>query len=440
MVGPEYEPPELQTPPAFINSIDDSIIPEGMVWKDLFASPELNALLQKVRDNNHDLKAAWQSVLASRAAIRRFRSDGFPDVKAGIRGNEFTNSDALSSSGSGGSGSRYDADLAASWEFDLFGSIRRSVQAAEASAEVREALYQDLMFTLQADVASLYFQILSYQSEIELLQRSRETRHESLDLIQQRFQAGTVTELTVAQTSSLLATAEIRLFAVQRTQNSLIYALGVLLGQTPDRFEFEPTPLELDPPIIPAGIPGDLLTRRPDLRAAERDLAAAHELVGLAKASYFPTITLSGTLGLAAREWDELFSSRAALDSLRPGISIPLFEGGRLRANEQQAIAIFEQRLELYKQDVIGAVAEVEDTLQSIALLGEQEKAIARSVEASQQARRISMLQYQRGLSDFINALDAERTALNADQQFVQIKRAQFVATINLIRALGGSW
>jgi len=440
MIGPDYEAPELNTPSAYHNAASNQASSLMGGWRQLFQSPELIALIEKAERNNHTLIAAWQSVVASRAITRRFKAEGLPQVDTGLSVNYFNNSDAVAQDGSGDSGERYDADVLARWELDLFGKIRRSVQAAEANADAQEALYQDFLFTLQADVASLYFQIQSFQSEIELLQRSQETRQESLDLIKQRFQAGTVSELAVAQTTSLLANAESRLYSAMRTQNSLKYALAALLGETPGTFRFIPSPLDDDPPKVPAGIPGDLLSRRPDIRAAERSLAASNEFVGVAKASFFPSITLSGTLGYASRDWNNLFNSGSSFDSLRPGVTVPLFEGGRLRANEQQALALYKKDLELYMQTVISAVTETEDMLQSIRLLDQQRIAIGKAVEASQQARRISLLQYQRGLSDFITALDAERTALDAEQQFVQVKRAQYLAAINLVRALGGAW
>lgn len=439
VVGPDYERPETETPSAFLNS-DVTASPPMGGWREIFQAPELEALLRKAEANNHNLQAAWQSVLASRAVLQRFRADGRPQVDAGLTADYFNNSDALSTTGRGASGERYDADIQVGWELDLFGRIRRTVQAASASAEAQEALYQDLLFTLQADIAQHYFQINSLQSEIELLERGKQSRQESLELIQQRFRAGTVSELDVAQTTSLLANAESRLFATVRIQNSLIYSLAALLGETPSSFTFQPQSLDTAPPSVPNGMPGELIERRPDIRRSERQLAGDSELIGAAKASYFPSITLRGTAGFASRNWDDLFGSDAALDSIRPGISVPIFEGGRLRANEAVAIANYNESLELFQQQVINAVTEVEDFLQSVRLLESQREALERSVVASNQAREISMIQYQRGVSDFITALDAERTALNAEQQLEQIRRAQFINTINLVRALGGSW
>jgi len=409
-------------------------------WRELFQAPGLNALLDRAAGNNLSLQAAWQSVVASRSAIGRFRSEGFPQIDAGGSADFFENSDALASSGRGDSGERYDVDASVSWELDLFGRVRRSVEAAKASYEAEEALYHDLMFILQADVALHYFQINSLQAEIELLERSRETRAESLDLIKQRFDNGMVSELAVAQTESLLATAESRLYAAMRVQNSLLYSLAALIGETPATFSYEPEALAIEPPNVPTGLAGELLERRPDIRIAERLLAEANALVGVAQADFFPRITLSGDLGFAAREWDDLFKNVSEFSRGGGGVSIPVFQGGRLRANKAQARAIYEQRALLYRQAVISAVTEVEDLLQSVRLLEAQSEAIARSVEASNQARRISTLQYEQGILDFISALDAERSALDAEQQFEQVKRDRFIDTINLIRALGGAW
>ena len=438
--GPKYETPKTKEPAAFLNEAEGSGSPLMTGWRELFRSPRLNGLLDQVEANNLTLQAAWQSVLASRAAIQRFRSGGLPQADAGLSGETFERSDALSGIGLGGAGDRFDADGGASWELDLFGRVRRSVEAAKANYEAEEALYSDLMFALQADVALHYFQINSLQSEIELLERSQETRAESLRLIEQRRRAGTVSELAVAQTASLLATAEARLYAARRIQNSLQYSLAALLGETPATFSYQPEALDSVPPAIPSGLPGELLTRRPDIRRSERSLAEANGLVGVAKADYFPRLTLSGTFGFAARDWDDMFESISQFESAGVGVSVPVFQGGRLRANERQARALYEERFLLYQQTVIAAVTEVEDLLQSVSLLEAQSEALARSVEASSKARRISMLQYEQGVSDFITALDAERTALDAEQQFEQVKRNQYIDTINLIRALGGGW
>ena len=438
--GPKYETPATDEPAAFLNEPEGGGTPLMTGWRELFRSPKLNGLLDRAEANNLNLQAAWQSVLASRAAIQRFRAAGLPQVDAGFSGETFERSDALSGTGRGDAGDRFDADGRASWELDLFGQVRRSVEAARANYEAEEVLYSDLMFTLQADVALHYFQINSLQAEIELLERSQETRAESLKLIEQRRRAGTVSELAVAQTASLLATAEARLFAAKRIQNSLLYSLAALLGETPATFSYQPEALESAPPAIPAGLPGELLARRPDIRRSERLLAETNALVGVAKAGYFPRITLSGTLGFAVRDWDDMFESISRFESAGAGVSVPVFQGGRLRANETQARALYEERFLLYRQTVIAAVTEVEDLLQSVRLLEAQSEAIARSVEASSNARRISILQYEQGVSDFITALDAERTALDAEQQFEQVKRNQYIDTINLIRALGGGW
>ena len=173
-----------------------------------------------------------------------------------------------------------------------------------------------------------YFQINSLQSEISLERSQR--REESLKLIEQRRRAGTVSELAVAQTASLLATAEARLFAAERIQNSLLYSLAALLGETPATFSYQPEALESAPPAIPAGLPGELLARRPDIRRSERLLAETNALVGVAKAGYFPRITLSGTLGFAVRDWDDMFESISRFESAGAGVSVPVFQGGRL--------------------------------------------------------------------------------------------------------------
>ncbi len=434
--------PELDAPDQFLNSNAQSGKSTNATreWISLFELEPLQELLEAAHTRNHNLRAAYQSVQSARAITRQFRSDAWPQIDGSLSANSFSESAAISPDGVSDSGERFDAALSAGWELDLFGRIRKSIRSAEANAAAQEALYYEIMFTLQADVALFYFQANSLQSEIELLEKSRDTRQKSLKLVQERFATGTVSELDVAQSETLLATAEARLFELQRIQNSFVYALGVLVGKTPSTFDFKPKPLNHNLPEIPPGLPGELLTRRPDVKQAEFLLAAASEQVGFAKASFFPQISLSGTIGYAGYNWDELFKPSSYLENLGAQGSLPFFRGGRLRARLAQNRALYEQRLEEFKQVAIEAITEVDDLLQSTHLLERQSDSLTQAVNAAQRAREISSIQYERGLVDFITALDAERTALDIEQQFVQVQRSQFVNTVNLLRALGGSW
>ena len=441
-LGPNYQAPNLSPADAYLNTAQDAIsvgrLSNG--WLELFDSKELTDLIEKAQSHNHTLKAAYQSVIAARAFARSSRADILPQLDAGIAATSLSESASISPDGISDDIDRYQADFAARWELDLFGRVRKSIRAAAAEAEAQEALYQDVMFTLQADIALHYFQINSLQSEIELVDQSRATRLESFTLVQKRFDTGTVSELDVAQAETLLATAEARHFELQRLQNSLVYSLATLVGETPTTFRFKPTPLNAAPPSVPVGIPSELLTRRPDIRQTERSLAAASERIGIAHASFFPRISISGTLGYSAFKWNKLFRPASEFNGLVSEASVPVFQGGRLRANAKRAKADFEQILEQYRQIAIEAITEVDDLLQSTRLLQAQNDALGRAVIASQRAREISTVQYERGVLDFITALDAERTALDVKQRQTQIQRAQFTNSINLIRALGGSW
>ncbi len=434
--------PEADAPDQFLNASTQTGASANATeeWASLFDLATLTELLEAAQTRNHTLRAAYHSVQSARAIIRQTRSDGLPQIDGSLSANAFSESAVLSPDGISDSGERYDANVSASWELDLFGRIQRSIRSAAASAAAQEALYQQLMFALQADVAQFYFQARSLQSEIELLEQSRDTRQKSLTLVEERFETGTVSELDVAQSETLLATAEARLFELKRIQNSFVYALGALVAETPSTFTFEPKPLNQTLPEIPKILPGELLTRRPDVRQAEFVLAAAAEQVGVARASFFPQISLSGAIGYAAFDWDELFKPSSYFEDLGAQGALPFFRGGRLRGQLAQNRALYEQRIEEFKQVSIEAITEVDDLLQSSRLLEQQSESLTRAVGAAQRAREISSLQYERGLVDFITALDAERTALDIEQQFVQIQRSQFVNTVNLLRALGGSW
>jgi len=432
--------PELESPEQFLNADSDTRNVSANEWLSFFESEALSELIATAQSRNHNLKAAYYSVQSARAFTRQVRSGQWPQINGDLNAASFSESAAISPDGISDDGERYDARLFAGWELDLFGRIRKSILAAKANAAAQEALYDDIMFTLHADVAQLFFQVNSLQSEIELLEQSKNTRSQSLELVKERFATGTVSELDVAQAQTLLATAEARLYELQRFQNSLVYALAVLVGETPATFVFNPEPLNQSLPKIPAGLPSELLMRRPDVRQAEQLLAAASEQVGIAKTSFFPRISLSGVIGYAGFNWDELFKPSSVFENLAANGSMPLFQGGRLRTMLAQDKAAFEQQLELYKQVAIEAITEVDDLLQSTRLLESQSNSLGQAVEAAQKAREISSIQYERGLVDFITALDAERTALDIEQQYVQVQRTQFTNTVNLLRALGGSW
>ncbi len=434
--------PEFESPPSFLNAdaTGDGEPRIHTAWAQHFDSEGLSELLLSAQSNNHSVSAAFHALQSSRAIVRQSRSELWPEIDGSASARRLSESATLSPNGVSDDIDRYDASLSAAWEIDLFGRIRKSVRADQANAAAQAALYEDIMLAVQADVVQSYFQINSFQSEIEILERSRETRRQSLELVEKRFDAGTVSELDVAQSQTLFAIAEARLFDLQRIQNSLIYGLAVLLGETPATFAFEPQPIEFAYEPTPAGLPSQLLARRPDVRQAEQRLAVASEEVGIAKVDFLPRISLSGAIGYAAYNWDALFKPASAFEELGAQGGASFFQAGGRRARLAQRQATFEQRLDEYKQIAIEAIAEVDDLLQSNRLLDARSKALQDAVGGARRAREISAVQYEKGVVDFIAFLDAERTALDIEQQFAQAQRTQIVNTVNLMRALGGPW
>ena len=322
----------------------------------------------------------------------------------------------------------------------MFGRARNTVRAARADAEAEAALYQDLLLTLQADVAVRYFTAASLQSELEIVHRTVETRRESVELVKERFDAGTVTELDLAQAESLLATAEAETHALQRAQNSNLYALALLVGETPATFRFEPKALQAKAPSVAPGLAANLLSRRPDVRRAEQTLAAASSRVASSRAAFFPSLSLNAVLGQTSTEWGRLFDEQNAFELISGTAALPIFQGGRNRSNVQQAQATYQAAWHQLKQTALEAISEVEDQLQTIRLIRAEREALTRSFDALERARQVAQVQYENGVLDFFAVLDAERSALQTEQDLAQLRGEELISTVTLIRALGGSW
>lgn len=443
------KPPPVETdfeaPSRFLNESagDSAGLPEPAAavesWWQVFESERLDRLVRQAEESNQNLLAAFQSVEQARAIVRGVRADYWPQVDASLSGEARDPSASL-----GGDFDRsdesYEAGIFVGWEVDLFGRVRYSARAAVADAEAQAELYQDLLLTLQADVATLYFEVALLETELEIVQRSVETRRESADLVGRRFEAGTVTELDVAQAEALLASAEAEAHALRRAQNSRLYALAVLVGETPATFDFQPQPLQAAVPVVTPGIPAGLLARRPDVREAEQSLSAASSRIAVSKASFFPRLSLNAALGQASTDWDSLFDDDNAFSLIGGAAGLPLFQGGRLRADLQRAKANYQAAWHRFKQTALEAIAEVEDQLQSLLLLSAEREALARSFNAYERARQVSLAQYESGVLDFFALLDAERSALQAEQQLAQLRGQELISTVNLIRALGGTW
>jgi multidrug efflux system outer membrane protein len=326
----------------------------------------------------------------------------------------------------------------------MFGRVSSSVAAARADTAQSEALFQSVRLALQADVAQNYFNLRELDGELNVLSRTVTLREQALTLMQHRFAEGDISELDVARARAELATARSDEMGVARLRAASEHSLAVLLGEAPAAFSVAANPLQPVNIVIPPGLPSALLERRPDITAAEEAMGAANARIGVAKAAFFPSLTLTGAGGFESATLGDLFrwSSRTFLLGPLSGtaLALPIFDGGARRGRLANARAVYEEDVANYRQQVLVAFQEVEDNLANLRILDDQTKAQGEAVSASGRAAQLSRNQYTEGSVSYLDVIDADRTALQAQRASVQLAGAQAVSTVNLIRALGGGW
>ena len=416
-------------------------------WWTVFGDDTLNKLEGEALEANQDLKAAAARVRQSRAALNSARSAWFPEVDAGFgptREKLSPASQGLPQNANVPPLTLWRAQSTVSYEADLFGRVSSNVRAARADSQQSEALFRSVQLALQADVAAAYFSLRELDAERDLYNRTIALREEGVKLVKRRFDEGEVSELDLSQANNSLATARAEAVGVERQRAAAEHSLAILLGKTPAEFTFPQQPLVPVTARVPAGLPSALLERRPDIAAAERAMAAANARVGLAKSAFFPKLDITGSFGYESAGLGELFlwSSRTFLLGPFAGtaLTLPIFDGGRRKAQLAQARAQFDEDVALYRSQVLSAFKEVEDNLADLRLLDDQIRAQGDAVSSAQRAAHLSQTQYREGQVSYLDVLDSERSVLVAQRQASQLAGSQAVATVNLIRALGGGW
>ena len=418
----------------------------GEWWK-VFGDATLDKLEQDALSANQNLKAATARVQQARGVQRQARAALFPTLDAGFGPTRQKISPASQLQPDGTNIAPYTlwrAQASVGYEVDLFGRVSDNVAAARADAEQSEALFRSVQLALQADVAQNYFNLRELDAEQALYTQTVTLREAALKLVERRFAEGDIDELDVARAKAELATAQSDSLAVARLRAASEHSLAILLGKTPAEFSFAPSPLVPVAVRVPAGLPSALLERRPDIAAAERAMAAANARIGVAKAAFFPSLSLTGSGGFEAATLGDLFNWSSRTFLLGPVVggllSMPIFDGGARSGNLSRARAVYEEDVANYRQQVLVAFQEVEDNLSNLRLLDQQTRAQNDAVKASSRAAQLSRTQYQEGSIAYLDVIDAERTVLQSQRSAVQLAGAQAVSTVNLIRALGGGW
>ena len=448
-VGPNYKEPQVAVPDQFGQATTQPAtqpvadIPNA--WWTAFNDPVLNRLVVEAVQSNLDLRAAEARVREARAARGVAASDYWPDIDAVGSYSRSRPSKTIGNFGSFAVGEQdlWQAGFDAAWEIDVFGAVRRGVQAAEADIQASVADRNDVLLTLLGEVARNYVELRGFQRQVVIAENNVKSQQETLDLTRVRLNAGLGTDLAVAQTEAQVAATQSQIPAFQSLAQQSIHRLSVLLGKQPQALQaqLEPVqPVPAPPPEIPAGVPSELLRRRPDIRRAERQLAAATARVGVATADLFPRFTLTGQLGYEANDLDDLGDSDSVFWSIGPGVRFPIFNRGRFKNQVRVEEARTEQALANYEQTVLRSLEDVENALVAYRKEYVRREALTRAVASNQRAVQLSQQLYQRGLTDFLNVLDAQRALYLQQDQLVESESNVSANAVALFKALGGGW
>lgn len=447
-VGPRYSkpatvaPPEYkELPPNWKSAQPSDQIAKGKWWE-VFQDPRLNSLEEQINVSNQTLKAAQAQYEQARAIVRINHSNLYPNVTTGVnvtRNHQSTNRP----NGRLAPTSTYtDLQLPvdASYEADVWGRVRRTVEAARASAQATAADLESVSLSLHAELAADFFQLRTLDAEYQLLNSTVAAYEKALELTQNRYSGGISSQVDVAQAQTQLETtrAQATDLGVQRAQFE--HAIAVLTGQSASGFSLPAIPLANTPPIVPAGVPSDLLERRPDIAGNERRMAATNAQIGIAKAAYYPTITLNATGGFEGNSITNWFNGPSGFVAGGASALVTVFDAGRRRAVTDEAKAAHDQAVANYRQTVLAAFQEVEDSLAALRLLEDEAKTQDAAVAAAQRSLELSTNRYKGGVATYLEVITAQSTALADQRTAVEISGRRMLASVSLIRALGGGW
>lgn len=448
MVGPNYRKPDAPVPPAFQEPKAPTPAGPNAIafsdWWKVFHDPTLDSLETQAAAANRDIKIAVAHVDEASAATNIAHSYLLPTVGAGpsVSRNREAQNRPNNGNTQGKAATYNDIQLSlfASYEIDAWGRIRRSIQSARATQEATVADLRFVRLSVEASVAIDYYQLRETDEELEILDGTIIDFTRALALTSDRFKKGLNSELEVEQAKTLLDQTITQKQALQIQRAQLEHALAVLLGRTVEGFSLTDQPSNPTPPVIPAGLPSDLLERRPDIAEADRNVAAATAQIGVAKAAYFPQLSLTGLVGYESSNAVSLLNWQNTIASLGASAMAPIFTGGRLRAGVDQAQAVYRQSLAEYEKTVLVAYQEVEDQLAALHYLDGESQSEASAVHDAMRAEEIAMQRYKAGLIGYLDVVYAQETELSNERTAAQISGQQMVASVVLIKALGGGW
>ena len=447
-VGPDYQRPEATIiPEAYVGPGNDwkvatplADFPRGNWWE-IFGEAELNQLEADAMSANQDLKAAVSRFAQARASANVAESALYP--RLGFSVQPVDQRDSKHRPVGGKPDQTYDTltvPFDFSYEIDLWGRVKRSVEAATAQAEASADDVESIKLSMQAEVAADFISLRILDADKALLLSSIAVYRKSLELVRNRRAGGMVSDLDVAQAETVLKTAEAQVpdIAIQRARYQ--NALAVLTGKTASLFHISDRPLNLSPLVIPAGLPSELLERRPDIAAAERRMAAANANIGVATAAFFPTVKLSGLAGFQSGGLDMLFDWPSNFWAVGPTLTLPLFQGGQLDADLLRTKAVYDETVAKYRQTVLNAFAEVENNLAAEHLLTDEYGKVLDTQQSVHRQLEIADNRYRSGLATYLEVATAQNAALGIERSIVRLRGQQLVSVAALIKSLGGGW
>lgn len=455
-VGPNYHQPSIPPPPAAYKELPPPNPPNGSwkqaqpsdallkgKWWEVYGDPELNALEDRIEVSNQTLKAAMEQYFEAREEIRVARANYFPTLSAGpsvSRTRESYNQPNTVPSSTDYQYNTFNLQGQVSWEPDLWGTVRRSVEEARANAQASAADLANVALSLHAELAADYFEMRGLDSQQQLLNDTVKADTDYLHLTQVRFKGGIATDVDVAQAQTQLETVRAQAIDVGVARAQYEHAIATLTGQPASTFSLAADPLTLALPEVPAGVPSELLERRPDIAGAERRVDVANAQIGIAISAYYPNVQLGGSGGFESGQAGTWIQGPSAMWSLGGSAVELLFDAGRRHALTQQARDAYDAQAANYRESVLQAFQEVEDNLAALRILHSEAQTQAAAVTAARRSLQISTKRYTGGVTTYLEVLTAQTAQLNDEQTQNNITTRQFVASVQLIKALGGGW
>lgn len=442
-VGPDYRRPDIQAPTEWRFEDKEARTLINARWWEQFNDPVLNGLIETALKENKDVLIAAARIEEYEGRYAAARGDLFPQAQAAGSATRQRSTEAGASPWPAGVSNPYPAyqtTLNASWEIDLWGKLRRGTEAARADLLSRENAHRAVLLSLTANVANAYINLRDYDRQLEIAKETLKTREASLEIYELRFDAGVISDLELSQMRSEYENTRATIPQIEKSIHQQENALNLLLARNPGPVVRGLTIDQLNFPHVPEGLPSELLERRPDIRQAEQDLIAANARIGVARAAYFPAISLTGTLGSASADLSNLFTGPAYIWNAGASVTVPIFTAGRTWGQVKASEALQKQALLTYQKTIQTAFREVEDSLVDQNRTRAKLEALFNQLTALRNYRNLALLRYENGYSSNLEVLDAERNLFSIEITYIETRGGLFNAFISLYKAMGGGW